>query len=83
MGHMIVMALPMLRVRRRNLSVGLEPPRATRARDKETQVVAGSWHIWSPIEGTQHPQASYLSHDRELSFTPLHVGWHRAVRVFS
>jgi hypothetical protein len=26
-----------------------------------------------PIEGTWHPQASYLSSDLEVSFTPLHV----------
>jgi hypothetical protein len=31
---------------------GSELPRATRARDKVTQRVATSWHIWSPIEGT-------------------------------
>jgi hypothetical protein len=30
----------------------------------------------------QHPQASYLSPDREISFMPLRVGWHQAVRVF-
>jgi hypothetical protein len=36
--------------------------------------VPSSWHIWSPIEGTQHPQALYLSPDREVSFMPLFVG---------
>jgi hypothetical protein len=50
---------------------GLEPPRATRARDKATQRVATSWLIWSPIEGTQCSQALYLSLDREISFTTL------------
>jgi hypothetical protein len=29
-----------------------------------------------PIKGTQHPQASYLSPDQKVSFTPLRVGWH-------
>jgi hypothetical protein len=31
---------------------------------------------------THHPQASFLSPDREVSFTPHHVARHRAVRVF-
>jgi hypothetical protein len=48
-----------------------EPPRATRARDEATQRVPTSWHIRSPIEGTQCSQASYLSLDREISFMPL------------
>jgi hypothetical protein len=43
---------------------------------------ASSWHIRSPIKGTRHLQASYLSPDQEVSFTPLRVGWHRAVQVF-
>jgi hypothetical protein len=73
--------LPKLRVQRRNSPVGSEPLRATRARDEAIQGVASSWCIRSPIEGTQHPQASYLSLDREVSFTALHVGWHLAVRV--
>jgi hypothetical protein len=60
---------------------GSESPRATRARDEATQGVATSWHIQSPIEGTWHPQASYLSLDWEVSFVPL-WGWHQAVRVF-
>jgi hypothetical protein len=59
--------------------VGSEPPRATSARDEATQWVASSWHIRCPNERTQHPQASYLSLDQEVSFTPLRVGWHRAV----
>jgi hypothetical protein len=50
---------------------GLEPPRATRAGDEARQRVATSWHIRSSIEGTQLCQASYLSLDREISFTPL------------
>jgi hypothetical protein len=50
---------------------GSEPPRATRARDQTTQRVATSSHIRSPIEGTQCSQASYLSLDQEISFTPL------------
>jgi hypothetical protein len=82
MGHTIVMGLPMVRVRRQNPPVGLEPPRAIRARDEVTQRVDRSWHIQSPIEGTQHSQASYLSLNWEVSFTPLHVGWHRVIRVF-
>jgi hypothetical protein len=31
---------------------------------------------------TRHPQASSLSLDQEVSFTPLHVGWHRVAQVF-
>jgi hypothetical protein len=50
--HTIVVGLPMLRVQRRNLPVGSEPPRATRARYEATQGVASSWHNQSPIEGT-------------------------------
>jgi hypothetical protein len=70
MGHMIVVGLPMLRIRRQNLAVELEPPRATRARDKVTQRVASSGCIQSLIEGIRHPQASYLSLDWEVSFMP-------------
>jgi hypothetical protein len=81
-GHTIVVGLLMLRVRRRNPLVGSEPPRAIRARDEATQGVASGWHIRSPIEGTGHPQASYLSPHREVSFMPLCVGWHRAIWVF-
>jgi hypothetical protein len=44
--------------------------------------VASSWPARGPIEGTRHPQALCLSLDREVSFTPLHVGWHLAVWVF-
>jgi hypothetical protein len=51
--------------------------RATRSRDEVTQRVANNWRIQSPIKGTRHPQALYLSPDQEISFTPLHVGWHR------
>jgi hypothetical protein len=70
MGHTIAVGLPMLRVRRQNLPVGLEPPIATRVRDEATKRVANSWCIRSPIEGTRHPQASYLSRDQEVCFTP-------------
>jgi hypothetical protein len=38
--------------------------------------------FWGPIEGTQHPEALYLSPDWEVSFMPLCVGWHLAVWVF-
>jgi hypothetical protein len=71
MGHTVIVGLPTLRVQRQNLLDGLEPPRATRVRDKGTQVVATSWHIRSRIKGTQHPQALYLSLDWEVSFMPL------------
>jgi hypothetical protein len=50
-----------LRVRRQNPLDMLEPPRVTRARDEATQRVPSSWHIRCSIEGTRHPQASYLS----------------------
>jgi hypothetical protein len=50
-------------------------------RDEVTQNVASSWRIRCPNEGIQHPEASNLSLDREVSFVPLHVGWHRAIRV--
>jgi hypothetical protein len=45
MGHMIVVVLPILRVRRQNSLVGSEPLRATRARDEARQRVASKWHI--------------------------------------
>jgi hypothetical protein len=35
-----------------------------------------------PHRGTRHLQASYLSLDKEVSFLPLRVGWHRGVSVF-
>ncbi len=41
-----------------------------------------SWRIRRDIEGTRHPQASYLSSDQDVSLMPLHVGWHRVVQVF-
>jgi hypothetical protein len=50
---------------------GSELPRATRERDEATQSVATSWHIQRPIEGTWYSQASYLSLDWKISFTPL------------
>jgi hypothetical protein len=34
------------------------------------------------VEGTREPQALYLSFDREVSFTALHVGRHLAVQIF-
>jgi hypothetical protein len=70
-GYMIVVDLPMLKVQRQNPPVGSKPLRATRARDEATQGVASNWRIRSPIEGTRHPPASYLSTDREVSFRPL------------
>jgi hypothetical protein len=62
--------------------VGSEPPKATRAGDEATQRVASGCRIWCPIMGMWHPQASYLSLDREVSLTPLRMGWHQAVWVF-
>jgi hypothetical protein len=56
-------------------------PIANRARDKATQMVANIWHTQGTIDGTQHPQALYLSPGQEVSFTPLRVGWHLAIRV--
>jgi hypothetical protein len=82
MGPMIAVGLQQLRVIRQNPPVGSEPPRAIRPRDKVTQRVASSWHIRDPIEGTRHPQGSYLSLDQEVSFMPLYVGWHLVIRVF-
>jgi hypothetical protein len=72
MGHTVIVALPMLRVRSRNPPDGSEPPRATRARDEVTQSVTLSWHNRSPIEGTWCPLASYLSLDQGVPFTPLY-----------
>jgi hypothetical protein len=43
--------------------------------------VASSWNTWGPIEGSQHPQASYLSPGQEVSFTFLCVGWYLAIQV--
>jgi hypothetical protein len=51
-------------------------------RDNATQRVASIWHIWGPIKESRHPQALYLSPTREVSFTPLRVGWHLAIQVF-
>jgi hypothetical protein len=50
-----------------------------------TQGVARSWHFsgGGGIDWTQCPQALYLSLGQEISFTPLCVGWHLAVWVFS
>jgi hypothetical protein len=70
-GHMIIMGLPILRVRRRNPPDTSETHRATRVRDKVTQRVASNWHIWSPIEGSRCPQALYLSLEQGVSFMPL------------
>jgi hypothetical protein len=39
-GPMIVVSLPKLKVLRQNPPVGSAPPRANRARDKATQMVA-------------------------------------------
>jgi hypothetical protein len=36
----------------------------------------------APTEGAQYPQALYLSPAREVSFTPLCVGWYLAILVF-
>jgi hypothetical protein len=55
MGHMIIVGLPIIRVQRHNLPVGLELPRATKVRDEATQGMASGWHIRSPAEGTWHP----------------------------
>jgi hypothetical protein len=72
MGHTVTVCLPMLRVRRQNPPDKLEPPRVTRVRDEATQRVVAIWHIRSPIKGTWRPQASYLSLDWRVSFTPLY-----------
>jgi hypothetical protein len=82
MGPIIAEGPANLRVPRQNPPVRLKPLRATRVRDEATQRVASIWCIRGPTEGTWHPQASYLSPEWELSFTPLYVGWHLAVRVF-
>jgi hypothetical protein len=50
--------------------------------NKETQRVVNSWHTRDPIMEARHPQVLYLNPDREVSFTPLHVGWHLTIRVF-
>jgi hypothetical protein len=72
----------MLRVLRRNPPVGSESPRVNRARDKATHGVANSWRFPRPIKGARHSQALYLTPSWEVSFMPLCVGWHLAVRVF-
>jgi hypothetical protein len=51
-------------------------------RDEVTQRVASSWCIRSPIEGTRHLQALYLSLEQVVSITPLRVGGHRAIQIF-
>jgi hypothetical protein len=79
---MIAEGPAMLSVPRQNLPIRLELPKATKVRDEATQRVANIWHIRGSIERTRDPQASYLSPDRVVSFTPLYVGWHLAIRVF-
>jgi hypothetical protein len=76
---MIAMGLLELRVPRQNPPTKSVPPRANRVRDKMTQMMASSYQ--DPTKGTQNPQALYLSLDQEVSFTPIHVGWHLVVRV--
>jgi hypothetical protein len=44
-GHTIIVGLPVLRVRSRNLLDGSEPPRTIRARDEATQRVTTSWGL--------------------------------------
>jgi hypothetical protein len=46
-------------------------------------MVARNLHTRDPIEGTRHPQALYLCLGWEVSFMPLHVRWHIAIRIFS
>jgi hypothetical protein len=79
---MIVVALQQLRVHRQNPLFRSALPRANRVRDEVTQRVASSWCIRGPIEGTEHPQALYLSPGWEVSFILLRVGWHPVVRFF-
>jgi hypothetical protein len=57
--------------------------RANRVRDRVTQMVASNLHTRDPIEGTRHPQALYLCPGWEVSFMPLRVSWHIAIRIFS
>jgi hypothetical protein len=66
--------LPLLKDQRQNPLIGSEAPKATRARDEATQMIASNWRTRCPIEGTQPTKASYLSLDREVSFTPSTCG---------
>jgi hypothetical protein len=75
----IAVGLLKLSVRRQNPPVRSAPLKANRVRDKTTQRVASSWYTQGPIEGSQHPQALYLSPDLEVSSTPLYVGWCLAI----
>jgi hypothetical protein len=72
MGPMIAVGLPKLRVLRQ-----------TERGTKQHKGWPAAGTTRDPIEGTRHPQALYLSLDQEVSFTPLHVCWHLAVRVLS
>jgi hypothetical protein len=61
---------------------GQRRPEQTEQRTKQYQQWPATGTFWDLIKDTQHPQALYLSPDREVSFTPHHVGWHLTVRVF-
>jgi hypothetical protein len=49
---------------------------SSQSRPEQPEQGTSSWRIRSHIEGTHHPQASYLSPDQDVSFMPLRVGWH-------
>jgi hypothetical protein len=56
--------------------------RRLRVWDLATQRVASCCYVQCPIMGVQHPQASYLSPEWEVSVMPLHVDWHLASWIF-
>jgi hypothetical protein len=75
--------LPKLRAGRQNPSMGQSCAEQLEWGTKRHKGWPIFWRTRCPIEGTRHPQALYLSLDQEVSFTSLHVGWHRAIRIFS
>jgi hypothetical protein len=59
----------------------LRHPEQTERGIKRHKVWLAAGTTRDSIEGNRHPEAMYLSPGQEISFTPLRVGWHLAVRV--
>jgi hypothetical protein len=67
----LLWGLPKLGVWRRNPSTGQSRPEQSERGMKRYKGWTTFWHTRCPIKGTRHPQASYLSPNREVLFTPL------------
>jgi hypothetical protein len=94
----LLCSLSKLMVRRQNPSMGQSHPEEPKWGTKRHKGWPTFLHTRCPIKGTRHPQASYLSLDYEVSFTPLcglvssHLGflhgipgkeaWNHLVRIW-